>query len=194
MRTMFHTRHRKLTPEERIDLRKLLDRSPELAAAYQFSQRILSVHEKKHLTSNQARKRVLKAWAALSDVVKRFFPKYSTAITERSHEYFSNWDEGARTNGVTEALNRGLRNLQRAGRGLTFDELRRRAIYTVSATERIRRSRLGLPTPIEKAEMLADSGNTLKLVRTVRRHGLHISGRQRRKSRTKQLTLFPDKE
>ena len=193
MRTMFHTRHRKLTPEERIDLRKL-DRSPELAAAYQFSQRILSVHEKNHLTSNQARKRALKAWAALSDVVKRPFPKYNTAMTERSHEYFSNWDEGARTNGVTEALNRGLRNLQRAGRGLTFDELRRRAIYTVSATERIRRSRLGLPTPIEKAETLADSGNTLKLVRTVRRHGLHISGRQRRKSRTKQLTLFPDKE
>lgn len=100
---MFHSRRRHLTSEAWSELNRALTKSARLAAAYQFEQRILSVHEKRHLCPEEARKRVLKAWVGLPKEIHSYFSKFRTAITERSVEYFNNWAKGAIDNGVTEA-------------------------------------------------------------------------------------------
>ena len=111
---------------------------------------------------------------------------------ERGEEYSANWVNDAPTNGVTEAKNRTLRDLQRAGRGLRFEEMRMRAIYTASPTERMRRAKLGLPDPIEQALALISDTDISEHVRTVSRHGLHKRGRPPRKTSPKQLKLFQE--
>jgi len=205
-RTLFHARHRDLAPDrwdkwgellamlrELDELQTLSGKPPLVTPAYRFVQRVLAVHDKRHLSPEKARKRLLKAWAALPDDAKKYFPKFRTAIMERGEEYSANWIKGAPTNGITEANNRTLRDLQRAGRGLRFKEMRLRAIYSASPTERMRRAKLGLPDPIGRALALINDAGTPEEVRTVSRHGLHKRGRRTRNTSPKQLDLFRKK-
>ncbi len=204
-RMLFHTRRRNLEPDQSDQRDELCTRLQELdelqtlsgrpalvAPAYQFVQRVLGVHDKRHLSPEQARKRLLKAWAALPDEAKKFFTKYRTALMDRGEEYSANWVKGAPSNGMTETRNRTLRDLQRAGRGLRFKESRLRVIYSASPTERIRRAKLGLPDPIPRALALINAVEIPEEVRTVSRHGLHKRGRRPRKKLPKQLNMFRD--
>jgi hypothetical protein len=175
------------------ELQTLSGKPPLVTTAYQFVQRVLAVHDKRYLSPEIARKRLLKAWAALPDDGKKYFLKFRTALMERGAEYSANWIKGAPTNGVTEARNRTLRDLQRAGRGLRFKETRLRAIYSASPTELMRRAKLGLPDPIGQALALINDAGTPDDIRTVSRHGLHKRGRSPRKTSPKQLDMFRDK-
>ncbi len=192
-RMMFHARMYKLmmhAPNALEELRRMLSTSHELEAAYRFVQRIYSVHDKCHLTPARARKRVLKAWSELPPGVQAHFPKFRTAVTVRSEEYFANWEKGATNNAVTEALNRSLRGIYRAGRGLTFDELRLRAIYSASPTERAIRRKNGELDPIAQAKAMIAGEKLPRQRRRVTRHGFRKPGERYWKEQEKQMDLF----
>lgn len=194
-RTMFHVRKLQLitqAPEACHELESLLQTSESIACAYKFVQRIYSVHDRRYLEPEQARKRALKAWAALPDDVKKHFKKYETALFSRGTEYFANWARSATSNGVTEAMNRALRDIYRAGRGLRFEELRLRAIYSASPTELALRRKHGGLGPIARAKAMISGTIPPEEKRTVTRHGLHKRGKRPWKISPKQLDLFPD--
>jgi len=196
-RTMFHVRKLQLitqAPEACHELESLLQTSESIACAYRFVQRIYSVHDKRYLLPEQAKKRVLKAWAALPDDLKRHFKKYETALFTRGKEYFANWTKGATSNGVTESMNRALRDIYRAGRGLRFEELRLRAIYTASPTELASRRKWGELGSIAKAKAMISGTIPPEEKRTVTRHGLHKRGKRPWKTSPRQLNLFPEEE
>lgn len=196
-RMMFHARKLQLitqAPEACHELESLLQTSESIACAYKFVQRIYSVHDKKYLKPAQARKRALKAWAALPDDLKKHFKKYETALFSRGREYFANWAKSATSNGVTEAVNRALRDIYRAGRGLRFEELRLRAIYSASPTELALRRKYGEPGPIASAKAMINGASISRPVRTVTRHGLHRRGKRPWKTSPKQMSLFPEEE
>jgi hypothetical protein len=192
-RTMFHVRKLQLithAPEACRELESLLQTSESIACAYKFVQRIYAVHDKRYLKAAHARKRVLKAWAALPDELKQHFKKYETALFKRGTEYFANWTKGATSNGVTEAMNRALRDIYRAGRGLRFEELRLRAVYSASPTELASRRKYGELGPIESARAMINGASIPGPVRTVNRHGLHKRGSRPWKTSPKQMDLF----
>ncbi|MDG7000768.1 MAG: transposase [Nitrososphaerota archaeon] len=197
VRTMFHARKVnliKFDPDALKELERLLERSQLLAAAYRFGQRVYSAHDKRHLTPDVARKRILKAWAALPPEALKHFSKFRTAIFERSEEYFNNWKEGAISNGVTEAINRTLRDIYRAGRGLRYEEMRMRAIYSASPRERMRRRKNGELDPIAKAKAIINGASIPKSVRRVTRHGLHRRGKRSWQVSPSQMSLFSEED
>lgn len=173
-RILFNSRFAKLHDAERRDLEEMLVCSPVLHEAYWFVQLLYDVYDD-NCSAEVAEERVRTAWNALSLDAQVHFKGFGADLYSNSQELFAYW-RSRTTNARAEAANRTLRDLQRAARGLSFTELRRRAVYTISPSKLL---------ATQRQYRLAPNGH-----KTSSRHGLHKSGPNHREMLPRQYKLI----
>ncbi|MDQ8153691.1 MAG: ISL3 family transposase [Gemmatimonadota bacterium] len=131
-----------LRDEQRLLLSEWLGEIPELRAAYDLKEQFYDIWE--HRTVGPARK-ALHAWrAAVPPHLAAIFKPLVTASTNWETEILNYFVTGGVTNAFTEATNRNLRDVDRAGRSYSFEALRIMALFAHGGVKYHRPARLGL--------------------------------------------------
>jgi transposase len=100
---------------------------PMLSAAYRAKEDIYEIYEK--ATNRQEALELWDLWlASLEPELKAPFKKLITAVTNWKPEIFAYFDH-EKTNAYTEAMNGIIRQINRAGRGYSFDAIRAKVLY-----------------------------------------------------------------
>ena len=116
---MLLARPHNLTDEQRFLLSEWLGEVPELCTAYDLKEQFYDIWL--HPTVAAA-KRALHAWrAAVPSHLIHLFKPLITASTNWEPEILNFFATGGVTNAFTEAMNRTLRDVDRAGRGYSFN-------------------------------------------------------------------------
>lgn len=135
-------RQANLKDEQRLLLAKWLGEIPELRAAYDLKEQFYDIWEEQGV---RAARRALHAWrAAVPSTLTRLFKPLITASTNWETEILNFFATEGVTNAFTEAMNRTLRDIDRAGRGYSFEALRVKALFSHGVLTKRRPARLGL--------------------------------------------------
>jgi transposase len=138
-----------LTGEQRFLLSEWLDEVPELRAAYDLKEQFYDI--RLHQTIADA-KRAFYAWrAAVPSNLTHLFKPLITASTNWEPEILNFFAAKGVTNAFTEAMNRTLRDVDRAGRGYSFEVLRVKALFAHQTVTYRRPAWLGLLRPSRDA-------------------------------------------
>ena len=138
-----------LTDEQRFLLSEWLGEVPELCTAYDLKEQFYDIWL--HPTVAAA-KRALHAWrAAVPSHLIHLFKPLITASTNWEPEILNFFATKGVTNAFTEAMNRTLRDVDRAGRGYSFEVLRVKALFAHQIVTSRRPARLGLLRPSRDA-------------------------------------------
>ena len=141
-RGTFIKRHRHVLLARPANLTEWLGEIPELRAAYDLKEQFYDIWEEKGVT---AARRSLHAWRAAVPVnLTHLFKPLITASTNWEAEILNFFATEGVTNAFTEAMNRTLRDIDRAGRGYSFEALRVRALFAHGVVTKRRPARLGL--------------------------------------------------
>jgi transposase len=120
------SRPHNLTDDQRLLLAEWLGEIPELRAAYDLKEQFYDI--RLHQTIADA-KRAFDAWrAAVPSNLTHLFKPLITASTNWEPEILNFFATKGVTNAFTEAMNRTLRDVDRAGRGYSFEVLRVKAL------------------------------------------------------------------
>jgi transposase len=112
---------------EQLLLAEWLGEIPELRTAYDLKERFYDIWENRDVTSAR---RALNAWReAIPGPMESLFKPLLTATKNWENEILNYFATNGVTNAFTEAMNRTLRDRDRAGRGYSFEVLRIKALY-----------------------------------------------------------------
>jgi transposase len=162
-----------LTDEQRLLLSEWLGEIPELRAAYDLKERFYDIWEEKGVSNAR---RALLAWrSAVPAHLTHLFKPLITASTNWEPEILNFFATEGVTNAFTESMNRTLRDIDRAGRGYSFEALRMKALFSHGVLTKRRPARLGL----ERRDVMGYRPNVMGLrlppVETVEILGVPLS-------------------
>ena len=120
---MLHTKE-DLTDSHKSKLRALLDRFPELRETYELKEEFRGIYKAQDI--EEARE-FYNDWCSKVPLYSEFRQVIKT-VDNWDKEIF-NYFQYSYTNGVTEALNRVIKDVDRKGHGYTFDVLRAKMLY-----------------------------------------------------------------
>ena len=120
-------RRHDLTVHEAISMEAWTKSYPILGEAYELKEAFYSIWD---IKSKQTAKVVLEAWGkSIPDSIKQEFEPLTTALSNWYEEVF-NYYEFKDTTAYTEFLNSILRQIDRIGRGYSFDIIRVKILYS----------------------------------------------------------------
>lgn len=141
-----------LDDEGRFQLEEWLTTMPDLKMAWELKERFFDIWE--HNDASSARK-ALHAWReAVPGHLEPIFRPLLTASTNWEDQILNYFATNGVTNAYTESVNRSLRDIDRAGRGYSFEVLRAKALYAHNAIERRKPARLHMGRVGEMASFL----------------------------------------
>lgn len=101
---------------------------PMLSAAYRAKEDVYEIYEK--ATNRQEALELWDLWReSLEPELKRPFAELIRAVENWKPEIFAFFDHRGKTNAYTEAINGVIRQINRAGRGYSFDAIRAKVLY-----------------------------------------------------------------
>ncbi|MBA4070405.1 MAG: hypothetical protein C0497_01000 [Gemmatimonas sp.] len=131
-----------LRDEQKLLLAEWLAEIPELRTAYDLKEQFYDIWEE---NTEAGARNALHAWrAAVPPQLARIFKPLLTASTNWEPEILNFFATQGVTNAFTEAMNRNLRDVDRAGRGYSFEALRIKALFSHGVVKYRRPARLGL--------------------------------------------------
>lgn len=126
-RFLLFIRRGKLNDEQNQVLGELLDSFPALWEAYALKEFFMEVYDAK--TREEAEKRFQDWLELINDKTPQVFKKFAKAASDL-HDQIFNYFDGHVTNAYTESLNRTIRDVDRYGRGHSFEVLRAKILFT----------------------------------------------------------------
>ena len=126
-RFLLFKRKRDLVDQEKLELEMWGCYFPQLLAAYDLKEAFYQIWDES-ANSIDAYNMYAEWEAAVPDDLAPFFKVITTAVGNWHKEIFAYFDNGA-TNAYTECLNGIVKNINRAGRGYSFDVIRSKIIY-----------------------------------------------------------------
>jgi len=146
-----------LNDAQKLLLAEWLGEIPELRAAYDLKEQFYDIWEAKGVSTA---KRALHAWReAIPAHLKHLFKPLITASTNWEPEILNYFATNGVTNAFTEAMNRTLRDIDRAGRGYSFEALRVKALFSHGVVTKRRPARLGL----ERRDVMGYQPNLMRM-------------------------------
>lgn len=132
-RLLMHTRGSKLSPMRRMALDAMLSARPLLQDGWQCKEDFYSIWDAEDRATAEA---AFDAWKqSIPDSVRPEFEKLAKTVENWRTEIFAFFDHPF-TNAYTEARNRLIKDLSRAGRGYSFDRIRAKAILMQPITSK----------------------------------------------------------
>lgn len=138
-RAVLLKRPAELTDEQRLLLEEWLTEFPHLRTAYDLKERFFGVWDAE--TVAEGRRRLHHWRAAVPLALEPVFRELLTAAKNWEPEILNYFATGRVTNAYTESVNRSLRDIDRAGRGYSFDALRIKALFAHDKQTRPMRNR-----------------------------------------------------
>lgn len=130
-RLLLHTRGSKLSPMRRMALDAILAERPLLNAGWQCKEGFYEIWDTADRATAEA---AYDAWkASIPDLVRPEFEKLAATVDNWRDEIFAFFDHPF-TNAYTEARNRLIKDLSRAGRGYSFERIRAKALLMENIT------------------------------------------------------------
>lgn len=132
-------KHRgQVTPEDQLKMERYFALFPELKLAYETKEAFFAIW---HVTNSVAAKDQYEKWrAACSPEIVSDFKPLHTAM-ENWGEYIFNYFDHPYTNAFTEASNRKIKDIQRDGRGGSYEIVRYKAIYGTLMRQELKAAR-----------------------------------------------------
>lgn len=164
-RLLLHTRYSRLSVQRQFVLDGVLKNNPLISDAWHCKERFYDIWG---ATDRGAAEAAFDAWAAaIPETVPEF--KNLAATVEDHRSYIFNYFDHPFTNAYTEARNRLIKDLSRAGRGYNFEKIRAKALLSPRLTGEplhLCESCLGqFPTIIELHKVVGPNG---KIIRSMR--------------------------
>lgn len=119
-------RQHRLTPQEAFLVETWTNAYPRLAEAYRLKEGFYQVYD---APDRETAERLFEEWKA--SIPKDLKPLFGAVadMVGRWHEHIFAYFDHRITNAYTESVNRGLKELNRRGRGYSFEVLRARVLY-----------------------------------------------------------------
>lgn len=125
-KTLLRLRHANLDEKQRLNLDMWLRNEPDIATAYRLKEDFYAIYD---CPTKEDAAEAMSAWkASVPTSMKSDFKELSRAMTNWQAEILAFFDHPI-SNGYTEALNGVAKQINRAGRGYSFDVLRARVLF-----------------------------------------------------------------
>jgi transposase len=182
--------HRKLlrkhrgqhTDDERVDVERYFRLFPILKSAYEMKEAFFDIWR---ATGSVAAKARFEEWReACPQELKADFKPLLTAM-EKWSEYVFNYFDHPHTNAFTEASNRRIKDIQREGRGGSFETVRYKAIFGTLLRQELKAAREQEPGYAKRRGTPRAKGPRLKAV-----EALMVKARPRQSPVGLQLSFF----
>lgn len=132
-RIIMHIKPEKLSPMKRMMLDAMLDNNPLLKAGWECKEAFYAVWK---ATDRTTAERLYDEWkTSIPKEVEREFTQLARTVDNWRTEIFAYFDHPF-TNAYTEARNRLVKDLSRAGRGYSFDKIRAKALLSAPLTSK----------------------------------------------------------
>ncbi len=132
------------------EFRRIFRLIPELKKSYSFLQKFYALYEHKKISAVQARSAFENMKKKLDGESQKYWNPFFKTISSYDAEIWAYFDSGL-TNAQTEAMNRTIRQLVAAARGMRPERLRAMLLYTMAPSYivegRVRRKELDLSKP-----------------------------------------------
>jgi hypothetical protein len=151
LRMLLHSRLRELTRPQKHFISSLVRQFGAIQPAYVYLQGLLALY-RRNMSPEEASLALDRLGSRLPEGVRIHFAAFLSMARKRRDAICAYWACGW-TNGETEAQNNVIKIIDRAGRGLSHAELRRRWLYGKSATARLQKPQSSHSKPPVKKEI-----------------------------------------